>query len=233
MSELVSYLTQFGPLFTIIFGILSFITAIVIAYVNNRRLHKSLSYWIKTNTAIFSLEKGIRDKFQILYEGKEIENARLFIISVSNNGQQSIKKEDFDGDLEFVFSSDGNILFAEINHRHPDNLKIAVQQKANSLLIKPALLNPGDSFEIKGIVTSNNDRIACDARIEGITEVKKINPFMPAIKISFLNVFITILVIFIALLLLIGGNVENKSLGLALIALVIGYWFSQDKSKFI
>lgn len=221
---------KFAPIVAVTVGILAIITAISTAYfVNWWRLRKSLAYVIKTYTAIFSIDPEIREKIQIFYDGKPITNARLFVISLLNDGRQPVEEKDFSKkSIDFVFSPSGQILSSEVINVNPDDLIVEKEEKGNILSIKPLLLNKGDSFEIKGIINSDDDEITCNARIVGIKEVKRIHPSKPNFNLSFTKIIVSLLIFLIAFLFIVFGNDENKSIGLGLIVLVIGYWLRKN-----
>lgn len=226
------YIKNNAPLIAIIISILAILTAILNNYLSNWwRLRKSLVYSIKTNTEIFSVEEEIKDKFQILYNKEVVKSPRLFIIFLSNNGRQPIEKKDFDKDIDFVFSENSSILSAEINSTYPTNLSIRLEKNLNKLSVKPFMLNKGWSFEIKGLANTTDDKIFCDAIISGIDEVKGVDLSAPKRNVSFINVILSIIALIIALLFLMTEDDKNKSIGLALIVLIISYWLHKKSQR--
>lgn len=218
------------PIVAVTVGILAIVSAISIAYfVNWWRLRKSLAYVVRTYTAIFSIDPELGKKIQILYDGKPITNARLFVITLLNDGRQPVEEKDFSKkSIDFVFSKSGQILSAEVTHVNPADLIVEKEEKENIVSIKPLLLNKGDSFEIKGVINSDDDEITCNARIVGIKEVKRLNPSKPNLNLSFARIITSLVVMLMAFLIVVFGNDENKSIGLGLIVLVIGYWLSKN-----
>ena len=223
-------ITRLAPIIAVTASILAIITAISIAYfVNWWRLRKSLAYVVKTYTAIFSIDPEIRRKIQILYDGKPITNARLFDITLLNDGRLPVEEKDFSKKtIDFVFSDNGQILSSEVLNVKPADLEIEKEEKGNTLSIKPLLLNKGDSFEIKGVINSDDDEITCHARIVGIKEVRRIHPSKPHFRLSLTKIIGSLLLLLGGFLIVVFGSGENKSIGLGLIVLVIGYWLSRN-----
>lgn len=223
-------ITKLLPILAVSVSILAIITAISIAYfVNWWRLRKSLAYIVKTNTAIFSIDPEIRKKIQILYDGKPITNARLFEITLLNDGRLPVEEKDFSKrSIDFIFSESGQILSSEVINVNPADLAIEKEVKTNTLSIKPLLLNKGDSFEIKGVINSDDDEISCRARIVGIKEVKRIHPSNPHFRLSLTKIVGSLLLLLVAFVLVVSGSDENKSVGLGLLVLVMGYWLSRN-----
>jgi hypothetical protein len=221
---------KYVPIVAVSLSILAIITAISVAYfVNWWRLRKSLAYIVKTYTAIFSIDPEIGKKIQILFDGKPITYARLFVITLLNNGRQPVEEKDFSKkSIDFVFSQSGQILSSEVLNVNPTNLIVEKEEKGNVLSIKPLLLNKGDSFEIKGVINSDDDEITCDARIVGIKEVKRVHPSKPNLSLSFTKIIGSLVILLVALLIIVLGSDENKSIGLGLIVLVVGYWLSRN-----
>ena|GEM_PF-4593570 len=221
---------KYVPIVAVSLSILAIITAISVAYfVNWWRLRKSLAYIVKTYTAIFSIDPVIGKKIQILYDGKPITNARLFVLTLLNDGRQPVEEKDFSKQsIDFVFSNSGQILSSEVINVNPTNLVVEKEEKGNVLSIKPLLLNKGDSFEIKGVINSDDDEIACDARIVGIKEIKRIHPSKPNLSLSFTKIIGSLVILLVALLIIVFGSNENKSIGLGLVVLLVGYWLSRN-----
>lgn len=184
------------------------------------RLRKSLSYEIKTNAEIIAIEKTIREKFEIRYKRKSVANPRLFIIAILNDGRQSVDAKDFEKDIEFIFPDGGEILFNEISD-NPSDLTVNCKISANKLFIEPLLLNKGDYFEVKGIINSVEGDIKCKARISGVKEVKRIG--LPVPRYSLSMIILSILGLIIAFLFLLSESDEYKTIGLALLFVVISY----------
>ena len=227
-SSMTESIKSVAPILAVSVGILAIITAISIAYfVNWWRLRKSLAYIVKTNTSIFSIEPEIRRKFQILYDGKLITNARLFEITLLNDGRMPVEEKDFSNKtIDFVFSENGQLLSSEVINVNPPDLVIEKEEKENTLSIKPLLLNQGDFFEIKGVINSDDDGITCKARIVGIKEVRRIHPPKPHFSFSVTKIIGSLILLLIAFWIVVFGSTENKSIGLGLMVLLMGYWLS-------
>lgn len=222
-------LTRLLPILAVSLSVLAIITAISIAYLAHWwRLRKSLAYIVKTNTAIFSIDPEIRKKIQILYDGKPITNARLFEITLLNDGRMPVEEKDFKKSIDFVFSENGQILSSDIINVNPADLTIEKEEKGNILSIKPLLLNGGDSFELKGVINSDDDTITCNTRIAGIKQVKRIHPAKPHLSLSLTKIVGSLLLLLIAFLIVVFGSNENKSIGLGLMVLLMGYWISRN-----
>jgi hypothetical protein len=174
-----------------IIAIVAIIAAITIAYFANWwRNQKSLSYQVIADSPLLTAEEEIREKLQILYDGKPVKNVRLFILKVINDGNQPIDETDFKKPIDFVFSDEAQILSAEIVAKNPDNLNISIGFRNNILSINPILLNNKDFIEIKSVVSTYSTNIKSDARIVNIKNVYYVDTNLAPIS-TLLAIFIS------------------------------------------
>jgi hypothetical protein len=153
-SSTIENITKIAPIIAVSVSIFAIITAISIAYfVHWWRLRKSLAYIVKTNTEIFSIDPEISRKFQIFYDGELITSARLFEITLLNDGRLPVEEGDFSKkSIDSIFSEKGKILSSEVINVNPFDLTVEKEEKGNILSIRSLLLNKGDFFEIKGVI---------------------------------------------------------------------------------
>jgi hypothetical protein len=217
-SSTIENITKIAPIIAVSVSIFAIITAISIAYfVHWWRLRKSLAYIVKTNTEIFSIDPEISRKFQIFYDGELITSARLFEITLLNVGRLPVEEGDFSKkSIDSIFSEKGKILSSEVINVNPFDLTVEKEEKGNILSIRSLLLNKGDFFEIKGVINSDDDYITCKARIVGITEVKRLQPSQPHLRLSLTKIVGSLLLLLVAFWIVVFGSVENKSIGLGL-----------------
>jgi hypothetical protein len=156
--------------------IVSILTAITIAVIFQWwRNRKILAYKIVSSAALFETDDDIKEKLEIIYDGQSIENAWLFVVRISNKGQQPIDDKDYKGNIKFQFADDAEVLSATLIASYPDDLELEMIDKAkkNELLIKPFLMNKQDYAEIKILVCSESDEVECLARAVGIKSIKR------------------------------------------------------------
>jgi hypothetical protein len=162
-----------APIIAIAIGIPALIIAVLNFYVGNWwRLRKSLAYEIVTFTAIVGIKDKVKDRVQILFDGKEIPNAQLYEIKIINDGKQQIVMSDFEKPLEILFDSDAEIFSAEVAEIEPNDLSLDYKIEKNKIIVEPLLLNGQDAFSIKGIVNAKVKDVICNARIAGVKKVK-------------------------------------------------------------
>ena len=149
---------------------------------------KSLKYIIKTNTPLLTVGEEIRGKIEIIFEEKPIEDLTLLILQIFNNGNVPIRPDDFEEAINITFESEVEILSAETISTIPSSLKkhAHITLSQNKAILEPLLLNGKDSVTIKLLLTGfdNSMKIAVDARIVDISEIKEENEFTDDFEIS-------------------------------------------------
>ena len=144
-----------SPLATII-GIIA-ITIAFIAYVG-QRVSKSLTFTITSNSLIMptiDLGKPTSDKFQILFDGKVIDNARLVIVRIWNSGNRPIKDADYakGSQLTLNFGAKSEILYSEILETKPNIIKSQIEKELkfdkSTISLGSPLLNMRDFNYVK------------------------------------------------------------------------------------
>ena len=158
-------------------GISITIIATIIAYSTlKKNAKKALSFKIVYPIPLLGYYKGIKDKLQITYNGKEVNNVRLSTFQFVNTGNVTINKEDFTQPLSIKFDNSVKIMNAEIIEAKPPTLKFAINFDSKKINIIPEcdFLNSKDSFKIKVISENGFEKYELDYRIKDITEIKEI-----------------------------------------------------------
>jgi hypothetical protein len=111
-----------------------------------------------------------------VFLGKEpVRNFAICLIRVANVGGASIVKHDFETSITVRYTDIDKIYYTNLRGRTSQSLSPEIDIAGNDIIIKPLLLNPGDSFDIEAgfDVNSANARPALNAfgRIAGISEI--------------------------------------------------------------
>jgi hypothetical protein len=136
---------------------------------------KELTYRLLADGPVFSPDDEIRDRVEIFYDKKPVEAVSFLIIQFTNSGRTNISKNDFDGDLKFNFQGTVKILSADVIERNPSELPVEFEPILSTVLIRPLLLNRGDSFKIKILVDTLKPVLTVEARIVGVKSVKRVS----------------------------------------------------------
>jgi len=195
----------------------------IVLYFHSRKT-KSLGYEILAETSLLTVNKDIHEKIKIYFEDKLIQNAWLLIYKIVNNGNMSITKDDFDGDISVSFDKEITVLSAQIVKTNPENLKATLNRLDSEIVLKPLLMNSLDSITIN-IILSNyvKDTLpAPKARIAGVSQVKYIDESkIKNSKLIFRSKHIVYATIFFVLLL--GLIVLGSPMTEIMISTVVGH----------
>jgi hypothetical protein len=148
----------------------------VIVYLKQRR-RKSLSYAILTNTSLLKWEAlAIKERLQLTYDGKAVQQASLIIVKIINSGSLPIISSDYELPVSLGFGK-AKILSAEIAEVHPRSLNVSISVEGDTsgekVVISPTLLNSGDWIALKILVAGFEYEIVVDGRIVGVNEIRK------------------------------------------------------------
>lgn len=138
---------------------------------------KEFVYEIVTNTSVLKISSEYKDSLKIIYKDIPVKDVRLILIKFSNSGNVPIETNHFDQKrpVRIIFSGDSaKILTCEVSDKFPENLDVKIQQNTNQVNISPALLNSGDTFSIKLLVSDFLGKITIDGRIVGVREIKEV-----------------------------------------------------------
>jgi hypothetical protein len=163
------------PIWQFIGAILGIIAIVVSVYLFLlQRNRKSLAYKIETETALLTVTDELRGKLQIIYEGVPVQNVHLIILKIISDGNLPIASNDFEKPLNFSFGDEAVVLGAEIIKTNPITLKPKLNIMEGKISLEPTLLNSKDTLTIKVIISQFGGVITPDARIVGVSNIKKV-----------------------------------------------------------
>lgn len=156
-------------------GVIVAIFAVAIAILLSIRsqLSKSLSYQIVSCTPVMSIKKELKEKLQILYDGKPIKQAHVCVVKFVNSGNVSIVPMDYVEKLNVNFGEKAQVLTTEIINQNPQNLDVSVAVERNKIVFSASMLNRTDSFSVKTVV-ADYEHATLGGRIIGIVEMKNL-----------------------------------------------------------
>ncbi|SRR6266568_4803320 len=155
----------------VILGII--VTAIVAIAIYRRQSRKEIAYEIVSNSPVISVGAELQGKAQVIYNGKAISDARLVVLKIWNAGSLPITLNDYDVPIKLSFGKDAEVLDFEILETNPNNLKVAVKQDGQKLVLEPVLLNSQDSIKIKILLTQFSNTFNVNARIVGVKQIMR------------------------------------------------------------
>lgn len=164
------------------------ITIIIFVFQTNT---KSLSYEIISNTQIVSVNEESKDKIQITFEGKLVEDVNLIVVEIANDGDIPITKADYESPIIIRPRDQGQILSAEIIEVSPSNLTIPISVSQSAITFKEVLLNSEDKIRLKLLVSNSNLNPEVITRINGINKPRELTKEdLPLIEIPVLMLLI-------------------------------------------
>lgn len=137
-----------------------------------QRTNKAISFDVVNVAPLLRIQDEIKDKLQIIFEGRGITEAHLVVLDLYNSGTVPILPQDYFQPVSFDFGdpSETEILNAEILETSPSNMAVSIARKDSTIELEPVLLNPADSIRLKVLLTRVCGKIKGKWRIVGIKE---------------------------------------------------------------
>lgn len=115
------------------------------------------------------------EDFQILFQGKEVEEPWIYNITIENTGEQPILNEDFAKPLTIDFEESTSVIKATIIEASNDDLWNEFREKASIdgavLSINDILLNQGESITFNVFTEGAAGNINYDQRTVGLSKL--------------------------------------------------------------
>lgn len=132
---------------------------------------KELAYDVIVDTKLLETSALLEDRVQILFDRSPVRDVSIILIRIWNSGNQTILRDDFEAPILFSFGN-ARLLSAEVIAKVPSGLS-PVLKRRDSLALEPLLLNRGDAFIVKVLLTDHRDKIDVEARVAGVKGVCK------------------------------------------------------------
>lgn len=129
---------------------------------------------------------GFRPQVSLSIDGKQIQFPHYSVVEVANSGSRPILAEAVEEPLRIRLRK-GAIVSAEVISARPDALKPRTRLQSDGIEIVPALLNPGDSFQLGVISAEGDPSFVADGRIAelrsiSVTEKSPADSQIPGIR---------------------------------------------------
>jgi hypothetical protein len=131
-----------------------------------QRQRKELSYETISSTSLLREEVG--GKLKILYDDKIVEKVYLIVVRIANSGNAPIRSDEYERPISLCFGENAQVLTAEVSETNPKSLQPTLTIENTQVVLKPILLNSGDSITIKALVSQYGGQLSVDARIVGV-----------------------------------------------------------------
>jgi hypothetical protein len=161
------------PIWQFIGAIVALVTVLisVAIYIAQRR-RKDLSFEILANVPLLTVEEDSVGELQLLFREVPVKRTRLFLARIVNTGNVPVTGEDYDAPITLRFSDRVQVLSAVITEQSPRNLSVSAQTATTQVSFSKTLLNPGDSFSCRVLVSNYSKGFAIESRVAGVSEVR-------------------------------------------------------------
>jgi hypothetical protein len=155
--------------------------SIILWNLNQKR--KALSFAILWNRPLLNLKGVAREQMDIFFKGKQVAEADLIVVRVFNSGHLPIHTGDYQTALTLELEPGASILDANVIETLPANLEERLKIKSDEspliesieeskILLRPILLNEGDSFTLQMLVLNAYGKVKVTGHVLGVNNVK-------------------------------------------------------------
>lgn len=232
--------TQISIFVTVFFGIVTIIFGIA-PYINN----ESICYEQISSLPLVNINSE-KEKISVLWNNKEVEDPRLILLKITNNGFKDISDDMYITNMNITFNSDSDVISAEI-YDATNLLKDYIESKDihpsinKSIVQIPKMdINKNEAIYLK-IVVSNYKDYSIGGRIKGISAINQRidNKIINFIDGNFIIIIIILWVLILVRLIfkLRGINKLNKEIKMlekkrdSNIILIFGFFKELEKIK--
>ena len=146
------------------------IAAIVVSFAiyHWQRQRRALTYHVKSAYPLLKTAEELQGRLSVQVDGVVVRNVDVMFVEVQNSGNHPISRSDFD--VPFA------IISAVVDAEEPDNLGVALEVAEEKVTLQPVLLNPGDKFTLKLLLSNNSEKYAVLGRVVGVREIVESKP---------------------------------------------------------
>jgi hypothetical protein len=159
---------------------------------------KNLSYEIVRNQSLINVKGGVRQRIKVTFDQHQIANVELVVIRLISSGHVAIVPGDYQVPVSIRLNSDAHILTADVVETNPGDLddrfrttegatQLVELQGQSKLVIKPILLNPGDSVTLQLLVKNYSSIVSISGHISGVRQIAQLKQrdFIPTLLTQF------------------------------------------------
>ena len=132
---------------------------------NRYRNRKDIRFVLISNTSLVSIRREAQERIQVLFDGNKIEDARLAVVRIFNQGRVPVNPNDFTEPLTIDAGPNSTLVTADVTDLVPPNLRVSAYVDDNKVKIDPVLLNEGDSFTVNVIGSNISDGVNLDSLV--------------------------------------------------------------------
>lgn len=185
-----------------------------------QRRKTAFTYLVKSAYPLLKATEELHGRLSVQVDGVAARNIDVMFIEFQNSGNCPIARNDFDVPVAIAFKPPVRIISAVVDIESPRNLGVNLGLEEQQVTLTPMLLNPGDKFTLKLLLSSDSLKYVILGRIMGVKHITEARPSYLLVWLSFLGFFITTLGSFST-----GTNLAKSSTGSEQI-LSSGFYFS-------
>ena len=164
------------PIWQFIGAVLAVLGIAATFYIASRQKgRKELSAGFLIKKHLIQISDEVSDRISVSFNGKPVQNLKIYSYGVKNSGSLEIRTEDFERPLQLELSDGVRMLEVRSDRQHPKELSPRIAVNGQTVEVTPLLLNPGDFFVIDILATGEPGNIKVNQRIAGINKIHKIN----------------------------------------------------------
>lgn len=161
-----------------VIGVLLAAIAIAISILTYRwqRQRRALTYSIKSVYPLLNESEELHGRLSVQIDGKHVNNVEVMFLEFKNSGNRPIARDDFDTPLSVYFEPPIQIFSSAVVSTAPENLGATAKIEKQAVVVEPLLLNPGDQFVLKLLLSSDSKLFDVNGRIVGVSAIEPSKP---------------------------------------------------------
>ncbi len=161
-------------------GVIIAVIALIIAILPFFGKDKALQIVILSRSSLVKIDESVVNEFTIPFQDKTIESLDLITIKLENSGKQSIRPEDYEIPITFIFPESSTVIGAKVVETFPPNIPFDVSSQDNRAIISKSLFNEGEKIILEFKVINlpseiNNVPFSVTQRIYEISDIPILN----------------------------------------------------------
>lgn len=160
---------KYGLIIGIIGVAAAIVVPIIVYYLQNKK--KKLVFEEIQNLSVINVKKDFKDKIEIKYADKIVDNLFVSTARFKNKGTLPIKQTDIIKPIEIIF--DKKILKVDVIEVSPKGIDVQLDtiSEGKSVHCKFNLLNPNDYFTLQFVSLEKLSTPEINPRIEGLSKI--------------------------------------------------------------
>lgn len=156
-----------------------------------QRQKPAFTYLVKSAYPLLKATEELQGRLSVQVDGVAARNIDVMFIEFQNSGNCPIARNDFDVPVEIAFKPPVRIISAVVDIESPINLGVNLEVGEQQVTIAPMLLNPGDKFTLKLLLSSDSLKYAISGRIMGVKQISETKPSYLLVWLSLFGVLLT------------------------------------------